>query len=72
MPSDAPAPTASDLRAKAARIRSHAWRFADDVAGSRLRELAEELEAKADAMDSTDTPPQQSDAVNKPGPNRNP
>jgi hypothetical protein len=71
MPSGDIPPTASDLRAKAARIRSHAWRFADDVAGSRLRELAEELEAQADAIDSANTPPRQSDAVNAPECNRN-
>ena len=71
MPPDDNSSTASGLRAKAARIRSHAWRFADDVAGGRLRELAEELEARADAMDSAHAPSRQSDVIatgcDKPG-----
>ena len=66
MPPDDNPSTAPGLRAKAARIRSHAWRFADDVAGGRLRELAEELEARADAMDSAHARPQQSNVI-KPG-----
>jgi hypothetical protein len=47
MPRAATFRPATELRARAARIREHAWHLAYDDSATRLRELADDLEAQA-------------------------
>jgi hypothetical protein len=41
----------SELRARAARVRGYAYTFAGDEAEERLLQFADELEARADAVE---------------------
>ncbi len=47
---------AEELRQRARKCRSLAWGY-DDVVGTRLIELAEELEARAASLDQTEHEP---------------
>jgi hypothetical protein len=42
--------TPAELRARAARVRSHAWEFVDSTMRLMLFQFADELDAKAEAM----------------------
>jgi hypothetical protein len=44
------------LRTRAQRIREHASNFAGDVAEPRMLELADELDARAGALDDLPSP----------------
>jgi hypothetical protein len=51
MPDNPHDPTPTELRKQATRARAFAEQLVGDVAEKRLRELADELDAKADAME---------------------
>ena len=42
--------TPAELRARAARVRSHAWDFVGSTMARMLRKFADELDAKASAI----------------------
>lgn len=52
---------AGSLRARAARVRRHARALCDDPASRRLEEFAEELDAKAQEIESQPPRPLNSD-----------